>query len=210
MAAQSTAEGASFNNMPKIPLDWNHATESYAADAQQAAAAGWIVARQYGPNGVWGRVEWTKRGAESVAGREVRYILPVLMLNAANEVLKSAALTNTPNLKRKAINSAVKGGGEMKPQVKTEQVVASSNAVSEGAPASAPAPTTAPIPTTAPAAAPAMIAQQPVVDEKVALKKKIGDAKASIKGGIYEGAAAFQAQVNGVVSQMVGGVQQTP
>ena len=140
MDAQSTAEGARFRNMPKIPLDWNHATERYAA--HQAAAAGWIVARQYGPNGVWGKVEWTKRGAESVAGHEVRYILPVLMLNAANEVLKSAALTNTPDLKRKAINSAVKGG-EMKPQVKTEQVVASSNAVSEGAPASAPAPTTA-------------------------------------------------------------------
>ena len=204
MDAQSTAEGARFRNMPKIPLDWNHAIERYAAAAHQAAAAGWIVARQYGPNGVWGRVEWTKRGAESVAGHEVRYILPVLMLNAANEVLKSAALTNTPDLKRRTTNSAVKGGGEMKPQVKTEQVVASSNAVSEGAPA--PIPTTAP----APAAAPAMIAQQPVVDEKVALKKKIGDAKGTRKGGIYEGAAAFQAQVNGVVSQMVGGVQQTP
>ena len=195
--------------MPKIPLDWNHATESWIGDAHHAAAAGWIVARQYGPNGVWGKVEWTKRGAESVAEHEVRYISPVLMLTLANEVLKSAALTNNPELKLKAINSAVKGG-EMKPQVKTEQVVASSNAVSEEAPASAPAPTTAPIPTTAPAAAPAMIAQQPVVDEKVALKKKIGDAKASTKGGIYEGAAAFQAQVNGVVSQMVGGVQQTP
>ena len=102
--------------MPKIPLDWNHATESWIGDAHHAAAAGWIVARQYGPNGVWGKVEWTKRGAESVAEHEVRYISPVLMLNAANEVLKSAALTNTPNLKRKAINSVVKGGGEMKAQ----------------------------------------------------------------------------------------------
>ena len=183
--------------MPKIPLDWNHATESWIGDAHHAAAAGWIVARQYGPNGVWGRVEWTESGAESVAGREVRYISPVLMHTLTNEVLyiKSAALTNTPDLKRRTTNSAVKGG-EMKPQIKTEQAVTSSNAVSEGAPAPAPAP--------------AMIAQQPVVDEKVALKKKIGDAKASTKGGIYEGAAAFQAQVNGVVSQMVGGVQQTP
>ena len=200
MDAQSTAEGASFNNMPKIPLDWNHATESYAA-------AGWIVARQYGPNGVWGKVEWTKRGAESVAGREVRYISPVLMHTLTNEVLyiKSAALTNTPDLKRRTTNSAVKGG-EMKPQVKTEQVVASSNAVSEGAPASAPAP----IPTTAPAPAPAMIAQQPVVDEKVVLKKKIGDAKGTRKGGLAKGAAAFQAKDMGEVSQMVGGVQQTP
>ena len=209
MDAQSTAEGASFRNMPKIPLDWNHAIERYAAAAHQAAAAGWIVAMENRSNGVWGRVEWTESGAESVVGHEVRYISPVLMLTLANEVLKSAALTNNPELKLKAINSAVKGG-EMKPQVKTEQAVTSRNAASEGAPASAPAPTTAPIPTTAPAAAPAMIAQQPVVDEKVALKKKIGDAKGARKGGLAKGAAAFQAKVDGVVSQMVGGVQQTP
>ena len=59
----------------------------------------------------------------------------------------------------------------------------------------------------APAAA---LGSIPVVDEKVALKKKIGDAKASTKGGLAKSAAAFQAKVDGVVSQMVGGVQQTP
>ena len=49
-----------------------------------------------------------------------------------------------------------------------------------GAPAAAPTPT--------------MIAQQPVVDKGIALKKKIGDAKGSNKGGLAKGAAAFQAK----------------
>ncbi len=55
---------ASFRNLPKIPVDWNHATEKYGATSPQTQkAAGWIVAMEARPDGVWGKVEWTNGGA---------------------------------------------------------------------------------------------------------------------------------------------------
>ncbi len=104
---------ASFRNLPKIPVDWNHATEKYGATSPHTQkAAGWIVAMEARPDGVWGKVEWTNGGARSVAEKEYRYISPVFIHTPQGEVLylKSAALTNNPELKMKALNAMPTGG----------------------------------------------------------------------------------------------------
>ena len=45
---------------------------------------------------------------------------------------------------------------------------------------------------------------------KKCLKEKDWGCQRKQQGGLAKDAAAFQAKVDGVVSQMVGGVQQTP
>ncbi len=131
---------ASFSNLPKIPLDWNHQTQLRFAERNEAAAAGWIVKMEVRDGGIWGRVEWTVGGAFSVESKQYRYISPVFLHYAAGEReivrITSAALTNNPELKMKALNTAATGGS-MKD--KTQQPAAAS--ASQDAPAQPPADT---------------------------------------------------------------------
>ncbi|MGE4296944.1 MAG: phage protease [Desulfovibrionaceae bacterium] len=89
------------------PIDWEHATELAAPGGGEAPAAGWITALEVREGALWGRVEWTPRGAEQVARREYRYLSPVFFwLKASGQIvsLASAALTNKPNLRLAALN----------------------------------------------------------------------------------------------------------
>lgn len=104
----------SFNG--RIPLDYEHATELRAPKGEEAPAAGWIeelqavkaANAQFPSAGIWGRVEWTPRGANSVTSREYRYQSPVFTHTKAGAITKllSVAVTNRPNLELTALNRA--------------------------------------------------------------------------------------------------------
>jgi phage I-like protein len=85
----------------RLPIDENHATDLAAPRGEPAPARGWIVELQNRADGIWGRVEWTKAGAELVAGRAYRAISPVMIHDKAKRVLAiaRASLVNMPNLK---------------------------------------------------------------------------------------------------------------
>lgn len=89
-----------------IPIDWNHAEELKAPWGEESPAAGWIVAMEVRDGAVWGHVEWTPKGAESLSNREYRYISPALTVNEktrAIEQILSAGLVNSPALDMPAV-----------------------------------------------------------------------------------------------------------
>lgn len=96
------------SNGADLPVDWEHSTERLAPQGQEAPAAGWIKEVQIRPDGsLWGRVEWTPRGAQDVASKAYRYISPVFDYRTDSgriTALRSAALTNQPNLHLTALN----------------------------------------------------------------------------------------------------------
>lgn len=95
-----------------IPLDYNHQTEHAAENGKPAPAAGWIKKLEGSSfYGLWGRVEWTEAGARAVAAKEFRYVSPVFYHDKDGRVLmiRSAALTNLPNLDLKALSAAQHG-----------------------------------------------------------------------------------------------------
>ena len=102
-----TATREYFGNAD-IPLDYNHQTEFVSQNGKPAPAAGWIKGLESRPDGIWARVEWTEPGARAVAAKEFRYVSPVFFHKPDGRVLviRSAALTNLPNLDLKALSSA--------------------------------------------------------------------------------------------------------
>jgi len=96
------AEGAA-----ELPVDVEHATEIKAPKGEPAPAAGWIKEMKAGDGALMGRVAWNSTGAALVAGRQYRYLSPVIVYDPATRRvvrLSSVALTNKPNLRLKALN----------------------------------------------------------------------------------------------------------
>ena len=94
VAAASMANG-------KLPIDENHATDLAAPKGQPSPAMGWIVEMQPRPDGIWGRVEWTKTGHRLMSEAGYRGISPVFLHETDGGTIKKilrAALTNNPNL----------------------------------------------------------------------------------------------------------------
>jgi phage I-like protein len=94
--------------LPNHSIDENHAVDHKAPKGEASPAFGWFSNVAAEPNGsIWADVEWTKRGAEAVANLEYRYISPVILHNENGEVaaLLRAALSNSPNLDIKSLNS---------------------------------------------------------------------------------------------------------
>lgn len=92
----------------RIPIDENHATDLAAPEGRPAPARGWVTQTDVRPAGIYGRVEWSAPGAALMAERAYRFISPVLICDAKNNVLDMprASLTNTPNLRgMAALNS---------------------------------------------------------------------------------------------------------
>jgi len=91
-----------------LPLDWEHSTELLAPEGRPAPAAAWIKEMEVREGGsIWARLDWTPKGAESVANREYRYISPVFIYDReTRRILRipSAALTNRPNVRLGALN----------------------------------------------------------------------------------------------------------
>lgn len=78
-----------------LVIDYEHQT----LDGGQAPAAGWIKELVPLKDSIGAKVEWTKRAAGYLSGREYRYLSPVVLVRKADHKavgLHSAALTNTP------------------------------------------------------------------------------------------------------------------
>ncbi len=95
LAAQAIALHAG-----RIPIDENHATDLAAPEGRPAPARGWATQLEVRPDGIYGRVEWSKPGAALMEERAYRFISPVLIHEKSGAVLDMprASLTNTPNL----------------------------------------------------------------------------------------------------------------
>lgn len=90
-----------------LPIDWEHSTQLKAPFGDQSPAAGWIKAMELREGSLWGRVEWTAKGAAAVISRENRYISPVFHFEIeTNRIFRivSCGLTNSPNLHLDALN----------------------------------------------------------------------------------------------------------
>ena len=99
----------------KRPVDWEHATILKGRKGERAPAAGWITAMESREDGVWGLVEWNDSGRWSIESKEYLYISPVLELERGStriRRIKSAGLTNDPNLSLAALNRAGGEGGQ--------------------------------------------------------------------------------------------------
>ena len=90
-----------------LPFDINHSTDFAAPKGGESPAAGWIKELANRDGAIWGRVEWTALGKESLTRGpnneppQYRYISPVFTFDEktgeVQEILR-AALTNNPNL----------------------------------------------------------------------------------------------------------------
>jgi phage I-like protein len=83
-----------------IPIDYDHQIDNAKANGKPAIAAGWIKSLQSRADGIWGLVEWTAKAAAHIAGKEYRYLSPVMGVDRSGKVsgILRAALTNNPNL----------------------------------------------------------------------------------------------------------------
>ena len=67
-----------FNSRPeerrRSPIDWQHAGWSWRNE--KAPAAGWIRELEERAGAVWGRIEWTERGAKDIAKCQLCLHLP--------------------------------------------------------------------------------------------------------------------------------------
>ncbi|MEQ1696359.1 MAG: phage protease [Hyphomicrobiaceae bacterium] len=92
-----------------IHIDYEHASETKAAQGGEAPAAGWVAAMEVRNGAIWGRVEWTPRAAQMISSREYRFLSPVFVFDTGNRQILSivsAGLTNRPNLDMTALNRA--------------------------------------------------------------------------------------------------------
>ena len=83
-------------------IDENHATDRQAQIGGQSPARGHIVEMQARPDGIWGRVKWTKAGRELVADGGYRGISPAMFLHADQKTIRAiprASLVNNANLR---------------------------------------------------------------------------------------------------------------
>ena len=90
-----------------LPLDFEHATEVRGNQGLPAPAAAWITALQVRDDGIWGRVDWLAEGRQAVESKSYRYLSPVFSYHRQTlevHALRSAALTNQPNLPLTALN----------------------------------------------------------------------------------------------------------
>lgn len=90
-----------------LPIDYDHESEKPKAHGGPLPAAGWIKELQSRADGIWGRVEWTGRATELIAGREYRFLSPVLHYHpVTGQVMRltGAGLVHRPNLALTALS----------------------------------------------------------------------------------------------------------
>jgi len=96
-AMDAVIEHFKFRQLP-MSIDYEHQT----LDGREAPAAGWIKELvNRGKDGLWAKVEWTKRAAEYLKNREYRFHSPVMIVDKATRRLKriyNLGLTNVPRI----------------------------------------------------------------------------------------------------------------
>ena len=111
---------ASLQGERPIPFDYNHQTVFAALNGQNSPASGWIDKLDVRDGAIWGHIDWTENGRQSVASREYRYVSPAFRHDAQGNVthIVSAGLVNAPNLRElPAINAQL--GAPSAPKVQT-------------------------------------------------------------------------------------------
>lgn len=99
---------ASLSQGLDLVIDYEHQGDDPARRGSgPVPAAGWIRDLVLKADGIWGRVVWTERARNMIAGREYRYLSPVLTHRPGGEVvrLKGASLVHRPNLELTALSS---------------------------------------------------------------------------------------------------------
>lgn len=91
---------ASMANGRPLPFDYAHEIPIAMQQGKSAPASGWMTELKVSDGGIWARVDWTKRGAASIADKEYRYLSPWFLHAKDGTVLRilGAGLVNTPNL----------------------------------------------------------------------------------------------------------------
>ena len=92
---------ASFAARKRIHIDLNHSTETAAKQGLEAPAVGYVTEMEERTDGIWGRVDWTRRGKELLADRAYWGISPVIQFDKTTgdvHAVARAALTNDPAL----------------------------------------------------------------------------------------------------------------
>lgn len=99
------AEEAKGENFPGLLIDYDHF--SYDLD-KPSVAAGWVKELKNRENGIWGRIEWTPKGQQSLTDGEYRFVSPVWDHADTEPVrnrevrpkrLETFGLVNKPNLR---------------------------------------------------------------------------------------------------------------
>ncbi|MGO4558316.1 phage protease [Mesorhizobium sp. 2RAF21] len=93
----------------KLPVDINHSIDLLNGTGKETPAVGWIVALEGREDGVWGKVEWTAKGEQTLADKAYGFVSPVFTSHAAKPrrvvQLLRASLTNDPNLQLTALHT---------------------------------------------------------------------------------------------------------
>ena len=91
----------SMQGRKRLVLDENHATDLAAEKGGSAPAVGWIVELEARQDGIWGRVDWNRRGNALMQDKAYQGVSPAFAVDASGNAvtrLVRASLTNMPNL----------------------------------------------------------------------------------------------------------------
>lgn len=99
---------------PEVLVDFEHRAEN----SDDTTAAAWVQRLEIRgdgkspDDGLWGELRFSDVGAEAVRGRRLRFLSPVWPLDADGRpvMLKSVALTNTPNFDLRPVLNKAQGG----------------------------------------------------------------------------------------------------
>jgi phage I-like protein len=93
-------------NKMELPVDWDHALDSWLVSPGDGRAAAWVDQLEVREGALWGHVSvWTERGRASVESLEYRYISPVIFFddNRKLVMVPRASLVNNPALMMPAL-----------------------------------------------------------------------------------------------------------
>jgi phage I-like protein len=118
---------------PEVLVDFEHRSEN----SDDTSAAAWVEMLEVRDfrlsdgsgnekSGLFGLLRFTDTGAEAVRGRRLRFLSPVWPLDSEGRpvLLKSVALTNTPNFDLRPVLNKAPGGETKKGQTRMKELAA--------------------------------------------------------------------------------------
>lgn len=107
---------------PEVLVDFEHRAEN----TDDTSASAWVQELAVRDDGLWGLLRFTDTGAKAVRGRRLRFLSPVWPLDADGRpvMLKSVALTNTPNFDLRPVLNKAQGGETKKGQTQMKELAA--------------------------------------------------------------------------------------
>lgn len=123
-AIKSLANSMAAAGPAGILIDYDHFSHDIEHHSE---AAGWIKALEARPDGLYGKAQWTDKGADAVRNRRYLFVSPTWLMDDCARLdgervrptrLFSAALTNSPNLNgiRAIVNNRIAGAEPAEPE----------------------------------------------------------------------------------------------